>query len=319
MNKITEFLNRASRHYYSGAPIISDQQFDQLAESVGYNAVGAKQHENTEKHYYRMYSLQKYYEDEKSTSPLEGYKDVSVSAKIDGAALSILYVDGQLVRVLTRGDGVEGRIVTDKFLATKLIPHTISSKFGKVVQITGEIAAPKNVENSRNYAAGSLNLNSVDEFKTRAVSFFAYGVYPYPTEIFDADMRMLQREGFQTVQTKAIAEIYPTDGLVFRLNSNTKFEELGFTSKHPRGAYAKKERGVGVETTLIDVEWQVGRTGKVTPTAILEPVYIGDKLVSRATLNNPAFIEALDIRIGDRVAIILGGEIIPVITHKVGG
>jgi DNA ligase (NAD+) len=63
----------------------------------------------------------------------------------------------------------------------------------------------------------------------------------------------------------------------------------------------------------------VGRTGKVTPTAILEPVYIGDKLVSRATLNNPAFIEALDIRIGDRVALILGGEIIPVITHKVGG
>ena len=319
MNKITEFLNNAARHYYNGTPIISDAQFDQLADAVGYNAVGAKQHENTEKHFYKMYSLQKYYEDEQTKSPLDGYKDVAVTPKIDGAALSILYVDGQLVRVLTRGDGEEGRLVTDKFLATKLIPHHISHKLGKVVQITGEIAAPKNVENSRNYAAGSLNLNSIEEFKTRAVSFFAYGVYPNPCATFDEDMRLLQREGFQTVQTKAIAEIYPTDGLVFRLNSNAQFDELGYTSKHPRGAYAKKERGTAVETTLIDVEWQVGRTGKVTPTAILEPVYIGDKLVSRATLNNPAFIEALDIRIGDRVALILGGEIIPVITHKVGG
>ena len=319
MNKIYEFLNNAARQYYNGNPIMSDEQFDKLADSIGYNAVGAKQHENTEKHYNRMYSLQKHYEDETNKSPLSAHGSCSMTPKIDGAAISILYINGQLSRVLTRGDGIEGRIVTDKFLATKLIPHTISPKFGPVVQIIGEIAAPKFVENSRNYAAGALNLIDVNEFRTRSVEFFAYGIFPYPTETFSDDLTLLAKAGFSTVQSKNIAEIYPTDGIVFRLNNNAEFDSLGYTSKHPRGAYAKKERGVAVETTLIGVEWQVGRTGRVTPTAILEPVYIGDKLVSRATLNNPAFIEALDIRIGDKVAVILGGEIIPVITHKIGG
>lgn len=319
MNKIIDFLNTAARHYYNGDPIISDEQFDRLAESVGYSSVGAKQHENTEKHFNRMYSLQKYYEDENSKTPLDGYINLCMTPKIDGAAISILYIDGNLARVLTRGDGFEGRIVTDKFLATKLVPLTIDPRLGRIVQITGEIAAPKTIENARNYAAGALNLIDINEFKTRAVTFFAYGIFPYPTPFFDTDMKVLSKQGFSTVQDRDIDKIYPTDGVVFRLNNNQEFENLGYTSKHPRGAFAKKERGEGVETTLLEVEWQVGRTGKVTPIAILEPVMIGDKVVSRATLNNPGFIEALDIRIGDRVAVILGGEIIPVITHKVGG
>jgi DNA ligase (NAD+) len=92
---------------------------------------------------------------------------------------------------------------------------------------------------------------------------------------------------------------------------------LGYTAKHPRGAYAVKERGASVETRLLDVIWQTGKTGKVTPVAILEPVMIGDALVSRATLNNIAFIRALDIKIGDTVGVIRSGEIIPCITHKV--
>lgn len=319
MDKIKEFLNRAARHYYNGDPIISDEQFDQLADSVGYNLVGSKQHENTEKHFRRMYSLQKYYEGESAKNPLEGFSNTTMTPKIDGAAISILYVDGKLARVLTRGDGTEGRVITDKFLATKLIPHTISDSLGKIVQITGEIAAPKTVENSRNYAAGALNLLDVEEFKTRAIVFFAYGVYPYVTSTFDGDMKALRKAGFATVQDRHIAEIYPTDGVVFRLNNNEEFESQGYTSKHPKGAFAQKERGEAVETRLIGVEWNVGKSGKVTPTALLEPVMIGDKVVSRATLNNPGFIEALDIRIGDMVAVVLGGEIIPVITHKVEG
>jgi len=104
---------------------------------------------------------------------------------------------------------------------------------------------------------------------------------------------------------------------VFRVNDTQLFQDLGYTAKHPRGAYAKKERAAHVETKLLDVEWQVGKSGKVTPVAILEPVYIGDALVSRATLNNPGFIEMLDLQIGDTVAIIRSGEIIPCILHKV--
>lgn len=318
MNNLIEFLNRASRHYYNGHPIITDEQFDRLAESAGYSRVGAKQHENVEQHYQRMYSLQKHYEGD-GPNPLHPYskqQEVSVTPKLDGAAVSLLYVEGKLVRVLTRGDGIEGRLVTDKFLATKLVPHEIKAKH-PIMQITGELAAPKYVENSRNYAAGALNLGSVEEFKSRAVNFFAYGVYPYLTNSFTDDLKLLVRLGFNTVLDNSLVDIYPTDGAVFRLDSNELFEQCGFTSKHPKGAFALKQRGEGVETTLLNVEWNVGKTGKVTPTALLEPVKIGDKLVSRATLNNPGFIEALDLRIGDRVSVIMGGEIIPVITHKV--
>lgn len=314
MNKIEQFLDSASKAYYAGSPIISDEQFDRLADSVGYSAVGAKQHENKEKHLYQMYSLQKYYEDE-GTQPLQGIRSIATSVKLDGAAISLLYVDGFLVRGLTRGDGIEGQLVTEKLLATKIVPHEIPHK--GVVQITGEFVAPMNIENARNYAAGSLNLKDVQEFKTRALSFFAYGVQPSLAETFNKDMDLLKSFGFGVINEPDLDKIFPCDGVVFRVNDNKQFYEMGYTSKHPRGAYAKKERAAHVETKLLDVEWQVGKSGKVTPVAILEPVYIGDALVSRATLNNPGFIEMLDLRIGDTVAVIRSGEIIPCILHKV--
>ena len=314
MNKIKEFLDSASKAYYAGSPIISDEQFDRLADSHGYNAVGAKQHSNKEKHLYQMYSLQKYYEDE-GTQPLQGIRSIASSVKLDGAAISLLYVDGNLVRGLTRGDGVEGQLITDKLLATNIVPHTIPHT--GVVQITGEFVAPLNIENSRNYAAGSLNLKDVNEFKTRALSFFAYGVQPSLTPTFNEDMKLLHSFGFGVINEPDLDKIFPCDGVVFRVNDNHQFYEMGYTAKHPRGAYAKKERAAHVETKLLDVEWQVGKSGKVSPVAVLEPVYIGDALVSRATLNNPGFIEMLDLRIGDTVAVIRAGEIIPCILHKV--
>jgi DNA ligase (NAD+) len=317
MNNIIEFLNRAARHYYNGFPIISDEQFDRLAESVDYKQVGAKQHENVEKHMYRMYSLQKYYEDEDKANPLSGFTEVSMTPKLDGAAISLLYIEHKLMRVLTRGDGIEGRIVTDKFLATKLVPHEIPAGFPDIFQVTGEVAAPIHIENARNYAAGALNLGSIDEFKTRALSFFAYGVYPYLTDKYSWDMEILSKNGFSTVQDKDINLIYPTDGVVFRVDNNNDFENLGYTAKHPRGAYAQKERQESVETTLIGVEWQVGKSGRVTPVAILEPVTIEGKTVTRATLNNPGFIEALDLFIGCQVGVRLAGQIIPEVTHRI--
>lgn len=315
MSKILEYLNKCSREYYAGCPSISDEVFDRLAESVGYNAVGAKQHEHIEKHMYRMYSLQKFYEGEDKQRPLPASVDIDSSPKLDGAALSLLYIDGVFVRALTRGDGIEGTVVTSKFLDSKFIPLEINVK--GIVQITGELAAPRYIENARNYAAGALNLKNDDEFKTRAVTFFAYGIQPYQTPTFREDMLLLSSLGFNTIKDPEIQNIYPCDGVVFRLNSNIAFNDAGFTSKHPKGAYALKERGEAVETTLLGVEWQVGKSGKVTPVAILEPVLVGDATVSRATLNNIAFIRALDLRIGDTVAIERAGEIIPQVLYKV--
>lgn len=315
MNKIEQFLNTASRAYYAGQPIISDEQFDRLADSCGYNKVGAEAVGKTAKHLYQMYSLQKYYEDE-GKRPLEGYTDLAMSVKLDGAAISLLYVEGELVQALTRGDGIEGQVITDKILAhSGLVPHKISVP--GLVQITGEIVAPKHIENARNYAAGSLNLKDVNEFKTRALSFFAYGAQPSITPTHTGDLKQLKQMGFQVINDPELDKIYPCDGMVFRVNDNAEFYNMGFTAKHPRGAYAKKERQAHVETKLLGVEWQVGKSGKVTPVAILEPVLIGDAVVSRATLNNPGFIETLDLRIGDVVAVIRSGEIIPCILHKV--
>lgn len=315
MNKITEYLDKAAIAYYSGTPILTDTVFDRLADSVDYNKVGAKQHQHLKKHYNQMFSLQKYYEDG-GVRPLKAIKDITVTPKLDGAAVSLLYISGKLSLALTRGDGIEGTDVTEKFLSANIVPLEIEDN-GDILQVTGEIVAPKNIPNARNYAAGSLNLKDISEFKTRAIHFYAYGVFPQLRDTFTKDMKVLENMGFNTVYQDDLVNIYPCDGLVFRANNNKEFSDLGYTSKHPKGAYALKERAEHVETTLLSVEWQVGKSGKVTPVAILEPVMIGDALVSRATLNNVAFIEALGLTIGDTVAVIRAGDIIPCITHKV--
>lgn len=315
MNTLKTYLDYCSEQYYNGNPVIADAVFDALAKTASYETVGYNT-QQAEPHCWPMYSLQKYYEDENKPNPLHGLGDVGYSIKLDGAAISLLYVDGTLVKALTRGDGKCGQNITDKLLASQhLVPHTI--KLPGVYQITGEIVAPKHVPNSRNYAAGSLNLKDLEEFKTRALSFFAYDVYPHVTTTHSGDMQKLKQLGFSTVKETELEKIYPNDGLVFRLEKHELFEQLGYTSHHPRGAYAFKTRPPHVETKIVDVEWQVGKTGKVTPVAILEPVMIGDAVVSRATLNNPGFIQQLGIEIGDTVAVVRAGEIIPCIVHKV--
>jgi len=315
MNKLHKYLDQASEAYYAGNPIINDLAFDILADSCNYNKIGAQVHGRKAKHAYQMYSLQKWYEDEGRESPLKNEQFTS-SIKLDGAAISLLYLHGYLAMAVTRGDGIEGQLITDKvYEFGNLVPLKINSNLK--LQITGEIVAPKHIENARNYAAGSLNLKDLAEFRTRAIQFFAYQISPILYETWTDDMLWLKNNGFNTVLEPDLDKIYPTDGLVVRVIDNKRFEELGYTSKHPRGAYAVKERAKHVETKLLGVEWNVGKTGKVTPTAILEPVYIGDALISRATLNNPGFIEALDLKIGDTVAVARAGEIIPCILHKV--
>ncbi len=314
MNKIKEYLDEASIQYYRGSPIIDDETFDRLADSINYSTLGAKQHEDVCKHVFPMWSLQKYYEDE-GKRPLQEH-DCIPSLKLDGAAVSLLYIRGKLTQVLTRGDGIEGRNITNKFIARKdLVPLEID--YEGMLQITGEIVAPKHIENSRNYAAGALNLKNDDEFCLKAVSFFAYGISPFYYPTYREDIKYLEKLGFSTVCSPDLDKIYDCDGIVHRVNSNPAFEALGYTAKFPRGAYALKVRKEAVETTILAVEWQVGKSGKVTPVAILEPVLIGDAMVSRATLNNQAFIEMLDLQIGCTVGVVRSGDIIPKIVYRV--
>jgi NAD-dependent DNA ligase len=313
---IDSLLVTASKAYYEGTPILSDPQFDYLADLVNFKGLGAKPTGDVKKHYKRMFSLQKHYAGEGKV-PLADYPDFKyTSPKLDGAAISILYINKQLVQVLTRGDGIEGRDITEKFLfsSKSTVPKRI--ELDGIVQVTGEITTTSDVENARNYASGALNLIDVTEFNSRDIYFTAYSMYP-ETQTYERDLEVLRLNGFKTVADEDWCAQFDTDGIVVRVNNNEDYNSLGFTAKHPRGAYAVKERKFGAITTLLSVEWQVGKSGKVTPVAILEPCKIGDSTVARATLNNMAFIDALDLEIGCKVEVQKMGDIIPGIIRRI--
>lgn len=309
------FLDYASAKYYAGESIISDEEFDKLAEYFNYERVGAPVALGDRvAHPFPMWSLQKCYDDEPLID-LGG--EIVVTPKLDGAAVALYYVDGRLSLALTRGDGKEGLDITEKM--STLVPNQLENAV-PFMQITGELVAPKTIDNARNYAAGALNLKSMDEFRTRDLTFVAYGVAPIvDNELWSGDMLYLHAQGFYTVlyAPKDWYSQFPNDGLVYRLNKHNQFQALGYTSKHPRGAFALKERKGGVITKLLAVEWQVGRSGVVSPVAILEPVVIGEATVSRATLHNVKYIRDLNLELGCLVEVIRAGEIIPRVVRRV--
>jgi len=309
------FLDYASAKYYAGEPIISDEEFDKLAEYYGYESVGAPVAGDRIAHAFPMWSLQKCYDDEPLIS-LGGV--VATTRKLDGAAVANYYVYGKHALSLTRGDGKEGLDITDKMRL--LIPQEIPYGEVELLQITGEVVAPKEIDNARNYAAGALNLKSIEEFKSRDLTFIAYGITPNQYDTWTEDMEKLDSVcKFKTVYTcdPHYLDGFPQDGTVFRMNEYSRFNEAGYTSKHPRGAFALKERKGGVITKLLDVEWQVGRSGVVSPVAILEPVVIGEATVSRATLHNIKYIRELDLDYGCLVEVVRSGEIIPKVVRRI--
>ena len=303
-----DFLKYASTKYYEGSPIISDEQFDALASVYKFHDVGYQITDGTP-HYFQMYSLQKF-----TSKPTFDLLSYAYSPKLDGAAVSLLYVGGELKQALTRGDGKVGKDVTEKLKF--LVPNTISLEDSNIVQITGEVVAPARIPNARNYAAGALNLKSQEEFEERNINFIAYDIQPSPCSTWTGAMQQLLFLGFATVQNVQNG-VYPTDGEVYRIDNYKKFQALGYTAHHPRGAFALKEKKAGVITTLIDVKWQVGKSGVVSPVGILEPVTIGDAVVQKATLHNIDYIRSLNLEIGCKVEVIRSGEIIPRILRRV--
>ena len=232
MENIKAYLRRASLAYYNGAPIMSDEEFDHLAKIAKYDDVGYSSRDNRTPHAFPMYSLQKIFQNELDKNPLKAYDGmVTVSPKLDGAAVSLLYIDGNLHKGLTRGDGKKGVDVTH--LLTHLVPNKISSP-SPMLQITGEVVAPRTIKNARNYAAGALNLKDENEFKERDLHFIAYACQPNMTDSLATDLGHLNSFGFDTVLDSDWTE-YPDDGIVFRVDNYSDFENFGYTSHHPRG------------------------------------------------------------------------------------
>tara|TARA_R100000152_G_C6782249_1_gene219302 strand:- start:7128 stop:8072 length:945 start_codon:yes stop_codon:yes gene_type:complete len=311
---LENYLKQCDLAYFNGKPLIADDVYDRLKqvdEVVGYK----DDREERIPHTFPMWSLQKVFDGETTPPSWAENESVVITPKLDGSAVSILYIDGVYTLALTRGDGKKGVPITDKM--KYLVPSQIQTD-EKILQITGEVVAPVEIPNARNYAAGSLNLKDIEEFKQRSLDlvFVAYNAEPLTHEKWSHRLLELGEKGFVTVLTVDKYN-YPTDGTVWRLDNVEEFYNLGFTSHHPRGAFAHKVREEGVTTTLLDVEWNVGKSGAVTPVAILEPVVIDDANISRATLHNAGFIEALNLEIGCKVEVIRSGKIIPKIVRRV--
>lgn len=311
-----QYIQKLADAYEQGTPLVSDEEYDALSAKYGHSLGPTGE----VPHMYRMYSLNKHYAKD-GEYPLDIRKCVR-TPKLDGAAVNLQYLDGVFYRALTRGDGIKGRDVTSNVELLN-IPKVIPINSG-FVEIRGEVVASTKVTNSRNFASGALNLKSVEEFAERIVEgnliFVAYDL-KYSHKVWDLgntyseNMDVLRYADF-LVATFGEFDEYPKDGIVYRLDDNEEYERLGYTSKFPRGAFAFKEVQESVVTTLLDVVWQTGKSGKVTPVAILEPVLVGDATVSRATLNNIEYIEALGLEIGCLVEIIRSGEIIPKIVGR---
>lgn len=303
-----EYITFLSDMYYQGTPLVSNEVYDAISQKYSEDFVGSSK--NTEfPHAYRMYSLSK-----TKPSDFDSWPNMIITPKLDGAAISLLYVNTELVLGLTRGDGIKGRDITEKVKLIESIPNSIART--GVVQVTGEVVTYKDVPNARNYASGALNLEDIEEFKTRKLEFIAYDFAPYLEEDRSWAKSLAKLGEFKNVCNYS-CENFPQDGFVARIDNCKEFMAKGHTAHHPRGSYAIKENKEGVVTTLLDVQWNVGRTGVVTPVAILDPITLGEATVSRATLHNIGFIRELGLELGCKVEVIRSGEIIPAIVRKV--
>ena len=282
--------------------------------------------------------------------PKEAEIEYVVEPKIDGLACSIIYENGRFVRAATRGDGNVGENVTENVRTIKNVPKALKpipgEEMPELLDVRGEVYMPRHAflmlneerqesgqqefANPRNAAAGSLRQLDAKVTEKRSLAFFAYGLGTGALATHNESMDLLQQYGFTTTEgrtkVKTIAEAnklivlhgdrratlaYDTDGVVVKVNAVWQQNILGATGKDPRWAIAFKFPPEQAETTLEDIVIQVGRTGVLTPTAVLTPVKLSGSTISRATLHNEDFIKDKDIRIGDRVIINKAGEIIP--------
>ena len=305
--------------YHKGNPLISDAEYDALEDAYtsiyGDTPIGTATGEVY--HVCRMYSLNKIHGDVND----HGFNsEVVMSPKLDGCAIQLTYVEGSLVAGATRGNGFIGKDITVQCKLLKSIPDTVITD-QLVLYVRGEVVADVSIDNSRNLASGLMNTLDPNEFNSKAKELDArFIAYDSPTlskseSTYLDTLSTLHNAGFYTVADQDWKE-YPQDGIVVRVNNNTEYDKLGYTSKYPKGAVAWKPADERHITTLSDVIWQVGKSGKVTPVAILDAVTIDDAVITRATLNNIGYIKDLGLSIGDKVVVIRSGGIIPKIIGK---
>ncbi|WP_304156032.1 NAD-dependent DNA ligase LigA [Mesonia mobilis] len=306
-------------------------------------------------HEHRMYSLSNSYSKEeledwevRIKKLVEGSVEYTCELKYDGASISLTYENGELVRAVTRGDGIQGDDVTHNVKTIRSVPLKLKGDFPPKFDIRGEIVLPyegfakmnaERVENGeepyanpRNTASGSLKLQDSAEVSKRPLDCLLYSIVgenlPFSTQF--EGLQKARDWGFKVPQEAELATStdavmkyleywdehrhdlpFETDGVVIKVNNLNQQEELGYTAKSPRWAMAYKFKAEQASTKLEKITYQVGRTGAITPVANLAPVQLAGTIVKRASLHNADQIEKLDVREGDEVFVEKGGEIIP--------
>ncbi|HEX9826909.1 MAG TPA: NAD-dependent DNA ligase LigA [Flavobacteriaceae bacterium] len=374
--QIQNLRNELQQHNYNyyvlDHPTISDYEFDiklktlqeleaKHPEFFDANSptqrVGGQITKNFETvaHEHRMYSLDNSYSKEdlldwetRIKKLIDGKIQYTCELKYDGASINLTYEHGNLVRAVTRGDGVQGDEVTANVRTIKSVPLQLHGDFPQKFDIRGEIVLPfegfnkmneERIEigeepyrNPRNTASGSLKLQDSAEVSKRPLECLLYTVIGNNLNIAShfEGLEKAREWGFKVPKAvklvNSIDEVldfieywdvhrfqlpFETDGVVIKVNNLKQQEELGYTAKSPRWAIAYKFKAEQVSTRLNSITYQVGRTGAVTPVANLEPVELAGTTVKRASLHNADQIEKLDIRVGDEVYVEKGGEIIP--------
>lgn len=363
------------KYYVLNQPDISDQEFDFLMLELQdlearhpelYDAnsptlrVGSDLNQNFTQvaHKYPMLSLANTYNEQDVADWYDSVRrgldgedfEVCCEMKYDGLSISLTYVDGKLVRGVTRGDGVHGDDVTANVRTIRCIPLVLKegSGYPHEFEIRGEILMPWKVferlnaereaaeeplfANPRNAASGTLKSQNSRLVASRQLDSYLYYLLgdTLPSDGHYENLQTAASWGFKISQgmkkVKTLQEIYDyinywdterknlpvaTDGIVLKVNSLRQQRSLGYTAKSPRWAIAYKFKAERACTRLNEVSYQVGRTGAVTPVANMDAVQLAGTVVKRATLNNEDFIRNFDLHIGDYVYVEKGGEIIP--------
>ena len=324
LKRIIEKHNQA--YYDRSASEISDSEYDQLYDKLEQieKAQGWKDHDSPTlkvggvagkvSHPYKLYSLRKVYELEE----VDKFMKVNLP-KIDGTNLTLIYKRGKLKLALTRGNGERGEDVTHLTQFLNGAPAMIDTLQDEVV-INGECVTDNDVENYRNYVSGALGLKDANEFEHRNIKFIAHDWFGVKMN-YTARMKSVKNMGFYTALDEESWD-YPMDGIVYRTDSWEQEQALGPTSKYPKFAVALKEReSQTAVTTLLGVEWAVGRTGTVNPTGIIDPVVLDDATLRRVTLHNIGIIEEHNLGLGDMIQVERAGGVIPkflrVVEHSI--
>lgn len=365
IDELSERLNEASRAYYAdGIEIISNYEYDEmydellaLEDEIGYIRddspsinVGYETAAGLPKvvHEYKMLSLNKT-KDRDELAAWLGDKEGLLSWKLDGLTVGLTYENGRLVQGVTRGNGIEGELITANVLACRNVPRTIPHK-GRVI-VRGEAVikysdfekinesiddTDARYKNPRNLCSGSIRQLNPEVTAERMVNFYAFTLTlseGFETGSRREKMEWLKSQGFDVVHyemvgadnlfdvidgyEKAIASFdIPSDGLVLTLEDAKYAGTLGETAKYPKDSIAFKWRDQQAETVLREIEWSPSRTGLLNPVAVFDPVELEGTTVTRASVHNINIMEELKLGIGDSIRVFKANMIIPQISDN---